>query len=110
MWVNDQPSLFHLLADLNRYRVSDVAGQVSCPTLLTQAEGDPIAAGAAKLFDALTINHEALIGFSAAEGAGGHCEGTSRRLFHQRVYDWLDETLDQPTSAMSPLGTVGAVR
>jgi hypothetical protein len=25
--------------------------------------------------------------------AGDHCEASGRRLFHQRAYDWLDETL-----------------
>jgi hypothetical protein len=28
-----------------------------------------------------------------AEGAGGHCEALARTLFHQRMFDWLDETL-----------------
>jgi hypothetical protein len=31
--------------------------------------------------------------FTATEGAAGHCEGAARRLYHQRVFDWLDETL-----------------
>lgn len=31
--------------------------------------------------------------FTAAEGAGQPCEANGRRLFHQRVYGWLDETL-----------------
>jgi hypothetical protein len=28
-----------------------------------------------------------------AEGAGDHCEVRARRLFDQRAFDWLDETL-----------------
>ncbi len=93
LWVNDKPTLFDLLASLTRYRISDVADQISCPTLITQSEGDPVGAGAEKLFDALTVERKMLLNFTAAEGAGGHCEATARRLFHQRVYDWLDETL-----------------
>jgi pimeloyl-ACP methyl ester carboxylesterase len=92
-WVNDKATLFDLFADLTRYRLSDIADQISCPTLLTQSEGDPIGAGAGKLFDALTVERKVLLKFTAAEGAGGHCEATARRLFHQRMYDWLDETL-----------------
>lgn len=34
-----------------------------------------------------------IVAFTDAEGAGGHCEGMARHLFHQRCYDWLDETL-----------------
>jgi hypothetical protein len=93
LWVNGQPDLFHLFADLTRYRLSDVAGGISCPTLLTASEGDAVSANTGKLFDALTVERKELVRFSAAEGAGGHCEATSRRLFHQRVYDWLDDTL-----------------
>lgn len=26
--------------------------------------------------------------------AGGHCETLARSVYHQRVYDWLDETLN----------------
>jgi pimeloyl-ACP methyl ester carboxylesterase len=94
LWANGQPDLFHLLADLDRYRLSDCADRIRCPTLLTQAEGDPIGAGASTLFDALTVDRKTLIRFTTNEGAGGHCEATARRLFHQRVFDWLDETLD----------------
>lgn len=62
-------------------------------TLLTQSEGDPIGAGAENLLDALTVERKTLLRFTPAEGAGGHCEATARRPFHQRVYDWLDDTL-----------------
>jgi hypothetical protein len=44
-------------------------------------------------FDAVGAERKILIGFAEAEGAGGHCEGTARHLFHQRCYDWLDEAL-----------------
>lgn len=92
-WVNDKATLFDLFSDLARYRVSDVVDQITCPTLHTQSEGDPIGAAAEKLYDALTVERKALLKFTAAEGAGGHCEATARRLFHQRADDWLDETL-----------------
>jgi alpha-beta hydrolase superfamily lysophospholipase len=102
LWVSDQPNLFALVADLCRYRLSDVADRISCPTLLTCSEGDRVSAGARTLYDALTVSRKTLVSFTAAEGAGGHCEATARRLFHQRVYDWLDETLAiSPSSASS---------
>jgi hypothetical protein len=31
--------------------------------------------------------------FTAAEGAGEHCEAGARTLFNQRSFDWLDRTL-----------------
>jgi hypothetical protein len=47
----------------------------------------------AALFVAVGRERATLLRFTAAEGAGGHCEAFARSLYHQRVYDWLDETL-----------------
>ncbi|MBX5442948.1 MAG: alpha/beta fold hydrolase [Solirubrobacteraceae bacterium] len=93
LWVHGKATLFDYFADLTRFEVSTVAGEIRCPTLLTQADDDPLGAGAPRLYDALTVERKALMRFSAEEGAGGHCEGAARRLYHQRVFDWLDETL-----------------
>jgi pimeloyl-ACP methyl ester carboxylesterase len=93
LWVHGKESLFESLAEMTHYEVSSVASNIACPTLVTMAEGDPMAAGAPRLLDAIAAQRKTLVRFSAAEGAAGHCEGTARRLFHQRCYDWLDETL-----------------
>jgi alpha-beta hydrolase superfamily lysophospholipase len=74
------------------YTVADRAKDISCPTLITKAEHDQVAAYAQTLYDALTCP-KTLMEFTAAEGAGGHCEAQARTLYHQRAYDWLDETL-----------------
>lgn len=92
-WVHGVNSLFEYFADLCRYEVSSVAGDIVCPPLLTQGQDDPTARGAPVLLDAIKSNRKTLIQFTDDEGAGGHCEGTARRLYHQRVFDWLDETL-----------------
>jgi pimeloyl-ACP methyl ester carboxylesterase len=93
LWVNGESNLFDYFADMCRYEISSVAGQIPCPTLLTCAEGDPVAAGAPKLHDALRVEPKALVRFSLAEGSGGHCEALARTLYHQRVFDWLDEVV-----------------
>ena len=94
LWVNGTETLFDYFVSMLDYELSPVAHQISCPTLLTMAEGDPIGAGAAQLYDALTVD-KTLVRFTDAEGSGGHCEGTARLLYHQRVFDWLDATLDR---------------
>jgi pimeloyl-ACP methyl ester carboxylesterase len=91
-WVHGVESVAALLDTLAEYELSPVAAEIACPTLITAAEGDPTAAGAAKLYDALTAP-KTLVRFTEAEGAGGHCEALARSLYHQRVFDWLDETL-----------------
>ncbi|MQA75191.1 MAG: alpha/beta fold hydrolase [Solirubrobacterales bacterium] len=93
LWVHGKQTLFEYFADAARFEVSPVAGRIACPTLITAAEGDPGGAGAPKLYEAVGAERKELISFTTAEGAGGHCEATARRLFHQRCYDWLDEAL-----------------
>jgi alpha-beta hydrolase superfamily lysophospholipase len=71
------------------YRLSDRVADIRCPTLVTQAESDPVAAYAERLYGALN-GPKTLIRFSAAEGAGDHCEASARSVYFQRAYDWLD--------------------
>lgn len=91
-WVHGKSNLYDLVKEITRFEVSSVAENISCPTLLTAAEGDPIARGARVLYEALRCP-KTLIEFTNAEGSGGHCESLARSLYHQRVFDWLDETL-----------------
>ena len=93
-WVHGKDTLFDYVVDAMRFEVSPVAGNIKCPTLVTAAEGDPIAAQAQKLFDGVGAERKILIRFTKAEGAGGHTEGAARHLFHRRCYDWLEEALD----------------
>lgn len=93
LWVHGKDTVFDYFADLCRYELSSVAHRIARPTLVTAAEGDPIAVGAPRLYEAIPAEPKRLVHFTAAEGAGGHCEGLARTLYHQRVFDWLDETL-----------------
>jgi pimeloyl-ACP methyl ester carboxylesterase len=96
LWVHGVSTLFDYFAELARYELSSVAAEIACPALVTLAEDDPIAIGAPKLHAGIGAQRKTLISFSAAEGTGGHCEFEGRRRFHQRCFDWLDETLHQP--------------
>ncbi len=58
--------------------------------LITQAENDPLSADAGAFLDALRCP-KTLMRFTAAEGAGGHCEIGNRSPLNRRVLDWLDE-------------------
>ncbi|MGH8599050.1 MAG: hypothetical protein ACRET1_00170 [Burkholderiales bacterium] len=60
---------------------------------LAHEENDPVAAQAQQLFDALDCP-KTLVHFAAAEGAGDHCAMRARSLFHQRMFDWLDDVLE----------------
>ncbi len=92
-WVHGVNSVFEVAKALSEFEVLSVAPQISCPTLLTAGEGDPTANGGVDLLAALTVANKQRITFANADGAGGHCEAFARRLYHQRTFDWLDETL-----------------
>ncbi|MGK2933179.1 MAG: alpha/beta hydrolase family protein [Solirubrobacterales bacterium] len=91
-WVNGVADMRGYLADCERYTLDGRVEQIQCPTLVTVAENDPIAANARRVFDALTCEKE-LITFTAAEGAGDHCEMFNRSLLNNRTFDWLDGVL-----------------
>ena len=92
MWVHGAKSLGDYIAAGMAMTLEGRVGRVRCPTLLTTAESDPLSQGARALFDDLTCA-KTLIAFTAAEGAGGHCEMANRSLANRRILDWLDATL-----------------
>jgi alpha-beta hydrolase superfamily lysophospholipase len=91
-WTNGTPNLQSWLEEMTKWTVADCAAQITCPTLVTVADDDPAGVGAQTLYDALTCPKQ-LLHFSAADGAGMHCEMMNRSLLNRRVFDWLDETL-----------------
>ena len=68
---------------LKDYSNAGYAGQITCPTYVTNAEADDVSASAPKLADALRCPHQFRT-FTTAEGAGDHCEAGARTLFHAR--------------------------
>ena len=86
----------YLLA-LRDYTLAGRAGSITCPTFVANAEGDDISASAPRLAAALTCESE-FVTFTAAEGAGDHCEAGARTLFNARALGWLDRVL-QPSAA-----------
>ena len=70
-----------------------IAEQITCPTLVCDAEDDIFFKGQAQiLYDHLKCP-KTLIKFTTAEGAGSHCQVSASRLANARIFDWLDETL-----------------
>lgn len=89
-WVHGVDTLRDFLASAELFTMKGRAEHIACPTLITQAENDMLAAGAGAFFEALTCP-KTLMRFTAAEGAGGHCEMGNRSLLNGRILDWLDE-------------------
>jgi pimeloyl-ACP methyl ester carboxylesterase len=91
-WVNGAADLRGYFRAVEAFTMEGRAELIRCPTLLTWPEHDPLAAHAQVFFDALRCPRT-LMRFTAAEGAGGHCEMTNRSLLNDRVLDWLDDVL-----------------
>ncbi len=81
------------IVDAARYEQEELLGQIRCPTLVCDAESDDIAAFAKEFYERLTCP-KTYLRFTAAEGAGSHCIGGNRALFHERAFDWLDSLFD----------------
>jgi hypothetical protein len=79
------------------FTLDGVVGDIRCPTLLTEGEGD-FASQSQLLYDHLRCE-KVLKQFTEAEGAGGHCEGFGATLFEGYVFDWLDEVLAKRLAA-----------
>jgi acetyl esterase/lipase len=92
LWVNGVDSIYDYAVDMFRYQLSPVAQNIACPTFISYAEADPVAAYAPRLYEAITAG-KVLVPFTMAEGAGMHTEALARTLYDQRMFDWLDETL-----------------
>lgn len=88
----DTPHEF--LIKSQEYTLKDCVQQISCPVLVVDSEDDWMMPGRAKqLYDALESPKEYML-FTVEEGAGEHCQMGASRLSNQRVFDWLDETLE----------------
>jgi len=91
-WTFGGTSPTEVLGKLRAYTMDGVAGQITCPTLVLDPENDMFRGEARRLFDVLRCPKE-LIRFSAAEGAGEHCQEGAVLVFEQRVFDRLDVLL-----------------
>lgn len=90
LWVHGVDTLRDYFRCVGAFTLSGRVESIACPTLLTSAENDPLAAGARAFYDALRCPKQ-LIAFTAAEGAGTHVESFNRSLLNGRVFDWLDD-------------------
>ena len=91
-WVNGAHDLRSLLHAVAPFTMDGLADRITCPVLGTTAENDPMSADAEVLLARMKCP-TTLLRFTAAEGAGTHCELLNRALLNRRVLDWLDDTL-----------------
>jgi dienelactone hydrolase len=92
-WTFAVATVQELIEQMAKYDLAPVVDQIACPTLVCDAENDQFFKGQPQaLYDALSCP-KTLLKFTAAEGAEEHCHEGALTLFHQRMFDWLDDTL-----------------
>ena len=76
------------------YTMNGSVEKIRCPVLVLDVESEQFFADQSRqLYDALPADLRTMITFSAAEGAGFHCQAGAQLLGNQRIFDWLDEEL-----------------
>ena len=93
MWTFGFDNADDLQKAWEAYSMEGIASEITCPTLVLEAENDQFFAGQPQLiYDAMTCEKK-LITFREDEGGGEHCQAGAAALVHQRVFDWLDTVL-----------------
>jgi hypothetical protein len=81
-----------VIDEVRRYDLRDVAGQITTPLYVIDADGDQFFGGQPAELAAL-VPGAVRQRFTQAEGAGDHCQPLARELTEQRMLDWLDEQI-----------------
>jgi pimeloyl-ACP methyl ester carboxylesterase len=79
------------------YTLEGRVGGITCPTLITEGEGD-FASQSDMLFEALTCPKE-LRKLSASEGCGGHISGMGQQRWQQEAFGWLASMVSRSSAA-----------
>jgi hypothetical protein len=87
-----------LIIGAKNYSVKDILKDIKIPTLVLDAEKEDSFPGQPKkVYDGLVSlppESKKYILFTEEEGAEEHCQTGALAITHQRVFDWLDEMLN----------------
>ena len=92
LWVHGITDPMDFLALALEYSLKGREDRIRCPTFVCRTVGDDLSAAAGTFSGRLTCPAE-YVEFGVGDDVSGHCEMTGRSTFHQRVFDWLDDTL-----------------
>lgn len=85
---------YDTLAEVHRYALGDEeAAAITTPLFVTDPDDEQFWPGQSQRLADASGGPTQLCRFSAAEGANFHCQPMARQLTDQRMFDWLDATL-----------------
>ena len=82
------------LTAVREYDATEVAHQITTPLLVIDPENEQFWPGQPQRLAELTRGVSTLLSFTAAEGADGHCQPLARAVTAERMFDWLDDRLE----------------
>ena len=86
-------SFYDAFRAVREYNLTEAAGAIRCPMLITDPEGEQFFPGQAqKLYDGLRCPRT-IVHFTREQGADQHCEVAAPGYRDFCIYNWLDETL-----------------
>ncbi len=87
MFVHGIATAGEMIKEWSLYNLTDVAGQIRCPTLVIDSENEMFSKGQAKmLYDALRCEREYLF---LSGAAGEHCQMGAISTFYREAFDWM---------------------
>lgn len=78
---------------LTTFSLDGRGDRITCPVLVTESEGDFASTGQTEPLVAAVRGPVTRHRFTAAEGAGGHCEGLGQARFERVAFDWIASAL-----------------
>ncbi|MET0991044.1 MAG: alpha/beta fold hydrolase, partial [Lacisediminihabitans sp.] len=96
LWVMGVESPAQYIRMTKDYTIADVAGSITCPTLILDADNDAFFKGQPQQVAAAIGGPATLTTLSDSEGAGEHCHVGAMSRLHQEMFDWLDDTVLTP--------------
>ena len=86
-------SYFDTFTAAMQYNLTEVAGQIRCPLLITEPANEAYWPGQSRQLYDLVTSQKKLVSFSESDGADVHCEPNGTGIRDLRIFNWLDETL-----------------
>ena len=94
MWTTGSITPYDLISGAKNYTIKDIIKNITCSTLVLEAEKDDSFPGQPKkVYDGLR-SPKKYIRFTEEEGAEEHCQSGASALSYQRIFDWLDEVFE----------------
>ena len=93
VWAFGASGIADFIAKVKPYSMDGIAGQIQCPCLVMEGEGDMFLPGQPqKIYDALQAPKQ-LVKFTSEDGAENHCQSGALAYKDEVVFNWLDEIL-----------------